>query len=126
MIRPCTVLWTSEPLAIGKHEWRIVAAHFPHLEAMDRALGRDQPNGRATFYEWRPLAYRGSPRDWRDEREWPTYGGDRSDCGTPRTLRKLWERERATIRALLRPVLAGEAAAVKPQLDLFDTTGAAP
>lgn len=126
MNRPCTVLWTSEPLVIGKHEWRIVVGDFLHLVAIDRAIGRHNTNGRATFYEWRPLAYRGNSRDWRDEREWPTYDGDRSDCGIPRTLRKLWERERTTIRALLQPVLAGQAAAAKPQLDLFDTTGAAP
>ena len=122
MTRPCTVLWTSPPLAIGKHEWRIVIGDFPHLLTVNRALGRDDTNGRATFYEWRPLACHGGPRDWRDEREWPTYEGHRSDCGTPRTLRKLWERERAAIRAVLHP----ERATDEPQLSLFGATGAAP
>lgn len=124
--QPHTVLWTSEPLAIGKNEWRIVVAHFPHLETIERATGDHDRGGRATFYEWRPIAYRGSPGDWRDERDWPSYDGDRSDCGTPRTLRKLWEREAATIRAILCPHRAAQTAAAAPQLSLFDTVGTAP
>lgn len=126
MTHPCTVLWTSEPLVIGKHEWRVVVGDFPHLVALDRAMGQDDTNGRASFYEWRPLAYRGSPRDWQDERDWPTYDSNRSDNGTPHTLRNLWEREAVTIRALLRPVPAPTACAAGVQLSLFDLTRAAP
>lgn len=127
--QPHTVLWTSEPLSIGKHQWRIVAAHFPHLEAVERATCEHGSAGRATFYEWRPLAYRGSPRDWRDEREWPSYDSDRSDCGTPRTLRKLWEREATTVRSILCLHCAAQTGTAPPQLSLFDSnpaTGAAP
>lgn len=53
MTRPCTVLWTSEPLAIGKHEWRIVVGDFPHLVTVDRALGRSAPSR-----SWRRVALR--------------------------------------------------------------------
>lgn len=69
----------SEPMTIGKHEWRL----------------RFEPGG-TIAYEWRRLGN----ADWQGQRQWPSYDLNNGlTLGLPASLKKLWERERQRIVA---------------------------
>ena len=87
------ILRQSEPMKIGKHEWRLTLYRSPHH---DRPL---------IGYEWRrtdgrPIRrrcpggdYRLDGSTWMRDRDWPSYNHNDGEWGgMPRTLRKLWER----------------------------------
>ena len=81
--------FVSEPVRIGKHDWRVLVDY--------RGF---------TIYEFRCLtlgcAYNHSPGRWHDYRDWPRY--DRDDGmygGMPKTLVKLWDVNKAAISPLL-------------------------
>lgn len=77
-----SVVRRSEPMRIGKHEWRL-------------AQYRDRSYGLFVGCEWRPLqtASNTRPCHWRRARDWPRYNPHDEDySGLPRTLRKLWKR----------------------------------
>lgn len=80
----------SEPMVIGKHEWRLVLYWYPCME-YDEATGKYVDVERQVVgYEWRPAA---GAWDWRRDVEWPRYDSDNGQtAGMPRTLRKLWDR----------------------------------
>ena len=83
-----TILFESTPLLIGKHEWRVIVRPF--------YLG-----GNCLEYQWRPAPMPGLPEGmaghWRGERDWPHWNGDDTYCGLPKTLRKLYHREKAAL-----------------------------
>ncbi|MBF0392693.1 MAG: hypothetical protein HQL38_08415 [Alphaproteobacteria bacterium] len=67
----------SEPMTIGKHEWRI---RFDE--------------GGTINYEWRRLGQ----RMWRSYRDWPSYDFNNGQtAGLPASVKKLWERERKRV-----------------------------
>ena len=77
-----SIVRCSEPMRIGKHEWRLTQYH-------------DRSCGLLIGYEWRPLqtALNTHPCDWRRDRDWPRYNShDGKYWGLPRTLRELWRR----------------------------------
>ena len=77
-----SIVRRSEPMRIGKHEWRVTQY-------------RDQSYGLLVGCEWRPLqtASNTRPCRWRHARDWPRYNPhDAQNSGLPRTLRKLWKR----------------------------------
>ena len=76
------VYFMSRPMQIGLHEWR--------LNIRDFDIG-----GKihvCTEYEWR----RGDG-PWRKAREWPTYDGNDTYNGLPRSLAKLYEANKAAV-----------------------------
>jgi hypothetical protein len=81
-------IYESKPITIGKHEWRVIVRPF--------YLG-----GNCTEYQWRPAAMPGLPEGmdeyWRREEDWPSFNGNDTYCGLPRTLRKLYDREKAEL-----------------------------
>lgn len=88
-------IWSSPPLAIGKHEWR--ARVYQH----DRY-------GPCLTYQWRPadpikrLGY-GDVDGWSDMCRWPRYNHNNGEtAGCPKNLRKLYDQHRDTIRDLCR------------------------
>lgn len=69
----------SEPMTIGKHEWRM------RFEI-----------GGTTAYEWRRLG----TAAWQGQRQWPSYDLNNGlTSGLPASLKKLWERERVRVAA---------------------------
>ena len=91
------VIRISEPMRIGKHEWRLVlyrgtSLHYVGAQGDDAAVqGRwvERPC-RCVGYEWRRTS---DPERWRRETEWPRYDiNDGQFLGLPRRLRALWER----------------------------------
>ena len=81
-------LYESQPMTIGKHEWRVIVR--------PSYLG-----GNCTEYQWRPAAMpgllEGMDEHWRREEDWPGFNGNDTYCGLPRTLRRLYEREKAAL-----------------------------
>jgi len=81
-------IYESKPITIGKHEWRVIVMPF--------YLG-----GTCLEYQWRRLDTFGLPatfRDpWRGEEDWPSFNGNDTYCGLPRTLKKLYDREKAEL-----------------------------
>ena len=72
--------YQSEPMVIGKHEWRVVKYLAWIVVQHEWCTG----------YEWRPV---GSV-DWRSEKEWPTFDADNGQtAGLPASVRKLFDRE---------------------------------
>lgn len=72
----------SNPLTIGKHEWRIVV--FNH-----------STYGHCTKYQWRR---HGGTWGWKDDIDWPTYNhNDGGFAGMPKSLCKLYEREKPNL-----------------------------
>ena len=86
------IIRQSEPMTIGKHDWRLTRYRSQHY---DRPL---------IGYEWRRTD--GSPirrkcpggiyyldgSTWMRDEDWPSYNhNDGEYAGLPRTLRKLWE-----------------------------------
>jgi hypothetical protein len=88
-------LYESQPMTIGKHEWRVIVR--PHYQG-----------GNCLEYQWRRLDTFGLPaafRDpWRGEEEWPGWNGNDTYCGLPRTLEKLYRREKAALDRHLRGI----------------------
>ena len=89
-----TIIRISEPMRIGKHEWRLTL-YQP----------RDPAYGVVVGYEWRRLDRRGFVRRtragsytvpgdlWMRHTDWPHYDTDNGQTGgLPKTLIKLWER----------------------------------
>lgn len=76
-----SIVRRSEPMRIGRHEWRLTQY-------------RDQSYGLLTGCEWRPLQTSNTRScHWRRARDWPRYNlHDEEHSGLPRTLRKLWKR----------------------------------
>ena len=75
------IIRSSEPMTIGKHEWRLT--QYRHREY-----------GITFGYEWRRLDEIPGfhPDFWRREAEWPRYDfNDGQFGGLPKTLRNLWE-----------------------------------
>ena len=91
------VLRISEPVRIGKHEWRLVLYRGTSLHYIGAEGDAAAPQGRwverprrFVGYEWRRLPH---PERWRRETEWPRYDvNDGQSLGLPRRLRTLWER----------------------------------
>jgi hypothetical protein len=86
-----STVWHSEPMRIGKHDWIIVV--FNH----DRY-------GRCTEYCFRgPRAPSYLPETTfvPADQFWPTYNGDHCDGGMPKSLQRLYDRNKATICRLL-------------------------
>jgi hypothetical protein len=88
----------SAPMKIGKHFWRIVIHDY------------EMPHGRATqctAYEFKRSPIKAgdfmvTDDTWRNYREWPGYDfNDGTYGGLPRTLRKLWDRNRVEIERIL-------------------------
>ena len=81
-------IYESQPITIGKHQWRVIVR--PHY------LG-----GNCLEYQWRPLPFPGlpehMPEHWRHEEAWPQFNGNDTYCGLPRSLRKLYDREKAEL-----------------------------
>ena len=80
----------SEPMRIGKHEWRLLTYWRHGMEYEDGRLV--EVERRLTGYEWRPAGFP-FDQDWRKDTEWPRYNPHNgTTAGLPATLRKLWER----------------------------------
>lgn len=80
--------WESQPIKIGKHEWRMVVR--PSTVT---------PGALSSAHEFRALADGGR---WRDYREWPSYNfNDGTYAGLPRSLlTRLWPLCEAKVREL--------------------------
>ena len=89
-------LYTSEPMQIGKHLWRIKIDHFDRSRL-------------CTSYEFQDE----SGSFWHRSQDWPRYNINDTYLGLPRNLAKLYEREQP---ALIRHGLVK--APAKRQLDL--------
>ena len=89
------ILRQSDPVVIGKHEWRLT------LYTIDNAATADETP--LIGYEWRRLNCRPIPRRtpagtyhlpgnvWMRDRDWPRYDSDDGAwAGLPRSLVKLW------------------------------------
>jgi hypothetical protein len=94
------VYFASEPMKVGKHEWRVLVYESEY-------------HGRCTQYEWRiidpPWQLGCHGHDWRDHARWPTYDGNKGYSGLPKTLQKLYVQNMVAIKATLRgePISAG-------------------
>uniref|UniRef100_A0A6M3JTI5 Uncharacterized protein n=1 Tax=viral metagenome TaxID=1070528 RepID=A0A6M3JTI5_9ZZZZ len=74
-------LFESEPMKIGKHQWRVTVYTHPSY-------------GNCSEYEWR---YDEHDR-WKSMREWPRYdSNDGMYSGCPRTLVKLYFKNKPDI-----------------------------
>ena len=81
----------SEPMRIGKHEWRLVAYWRHGIDFGDD--GPVEVERRLVGYEWRPAGDTAFDPDWRRDTEWPRYNPDNgATAGLPASLRKLWGR----------------------------------
>lgn len=81
-----SILYASAPMTIGKHEWRLIIHQ-----------SRVRPGHNATTYQWREIGQR---LTWNDQRSWPTYDFNNGQtAGLPVTLRDLYWREHAMVRA---------------------------
>jgi len=88
-------LFKSEPMKVGKHEWRLIVYDHPHYE-------------RCTDYEWRPtyidldvLGYI-PPDPWQSMKEWPRYNfNDGMHAGCPKSLVKLYRKHKPIVDKLL-------------------------
>ena len=82
-----STVYESLPMQIGKHEWRAVvkpSTYFPGEHVIE--------------YQWRRYA----DDFWRRDTTWPTYNhNDGSYAGLPRTLRKLYDREKPQLAPFL-------------------------
>jgi len=79
-------LYTSEPMTIGKTHWRVGVASYE--------IGRGE--SLCTFYEWSKCGHY-----WNDSRQWPTYDGNDTYNGLPKSLEKLYYREKEMIDHLI-------------------------
>lgn len=70
------VHFVSEPVTIGRHEWRVVVYGNPHF-------------GICQTYEFR----RDQTDRWQNEKRWPGYDINDTYSGLPRSLRLLHDRE---------------------------------
>ena len=85
------LVWASEPMRIGKHEWRIVV--FTH-----------DSYGPVTQYEFRgPRApFWAAESRWNAaERHWRGCDGNHASGGMPKSLAKLFNVNESTIRQLI-------------------------
>lgn len=82
----------SEPMRIGKHEWRLLTFWMPAIEYTGTGPDYEEIERRFTGYEWRRAGFP-FDADWRKHEEWPRYNPDNgTTAGLPASLRKLWER----------------------------------
>lgn len=88
------ILWTSEPMRIEGHEWRIGVGTFLILGDLCRC----------SFYQWRNPIMCGQIQPWREESEWPTYDDHHAYHGTPEATARLWSRNRSTLEAFFPPI----------------------
>jgi hypothetical protein len=101
-------IYATPPMTIGKHEWRLIV--YPS----------NYGHGNVTEYQWRQLPMSGlpewtQPQHWRHEQDWPSYNhNDGMYAGMPRTLKKLYERHEAEIKAALQGIPYQS-----PQAELF-------
>ena len=89
----------SEPMTIGRHDWRLTAYWAQSQEYVGEQEAQEDGTGAAgyrtverrfTGFEWR-RAGDGGP--WCRDTEWPRYDADNGEtAGLPRTLRRLWAR----------------------------------
>jgi hypothetical protein len=92
------VYFASEPMQIGKHEWRVLVCE-------------DQFYGPCTFWQWRRLQPRTSWErcvcdGWQEYRDWPTYNfNDGSYSGLPKTLRRLYDANEWAIKVALKRIV---------------------
>ena len=84
-------IWESPPMRIGKHDW--IVAVFKH-----------SIYGRCTRYCFcgPKVPYHLADGVYCVDRDWPSYNGNGSDGGLPRTLRRLWDRHKSEIEPLLK------------------------
>lgn len=87
-----STLWTSAPLTIGKHDWRIGVGHYRLSDGHEC---------RCTFHQWRRREMHGHKQPWCEAEDWPSYDDHASNDGLPKTLARLYEREKPTVRALI-------------------------
>ena len=92
--------FTSEPMKIGKKEWRVVV--YDAQAYLDTYAFSD--------YEWRYPAYINQQTGqviqaadpWRSMADWPTYNSnDGMYAGCPKTLRRLYDQHRPEIEKAL-------------------------
>jgi hypothetical protein len=69
-------LHVSQPMLIGKHEWRLRIFNHPTY-------------GPCTTFEWR----RAGSDGWNPQRQWPSYDINHTYLGVPRGLDRLYDRE---------------------------------
>jgi hypothetical protein len=81
------IYYTSPSMPIGKHNWRLVIKDY---ETVRRAgAGYEPCVVKVTDYEFQGRL------GWRSGKHWPEYNfNDGTYSGLPRTLVKLYERER--------------------------------
>lgn len=87
------ILWVSEPIQIGKHLWRVGVGSYnicgPNYDKLTRC----------TFYQWCRgdgvrVDFNGG---WQESTAWPSYDGNDTYNGLPRTLDALYRRELPSI-----------------------------
>jgi hypothetical protein len=74
-------VYISPPMLIGKTEWCLVV--YQHVSYR-----------LCTDYHWR----RSNHDDWMPSKKWPSYDGNDTHDGLPRTLLKLWKREALALK----------------------------
>ena len=82
-----TVLYETPIIRIGKHDWKLQVYQHPIY-------------GNCTRYLWQRMITR-DPKVWIAECEWPTYDGNETHGGLPRTLAKLYARYKQEIENAL-------------------------
>lgn len=87
------ILFASPPHKVGKHEWRFLV-----YETARPMYGRR----RFTSWEWRRLPMAGwSPETWKAPRAWPSYDGNDTYDGLPRTLCRIFRLYQDRVREIL-------------------------
>ena len=79
-----TIFFQSSSMMIGKHEWRVRVISTRY-------------HGRCTEYQYRRLG----ESQWHAERAWPSYNGNDTYLGMPRSLNRLYQSYRGDIQAAL-------------------------
>ena len=80
------IRYATNPMKIGKHEWRCLV-----IDA--NIFGKAK---RCTQYQFRRPG-----GDWKNDSEWPSYDDHDTYNGTPRSLKRLYEKNYPQIRAYL-------------------------
>jgi hypothetical protein len=90
--------FASEPVKIGKHEWRVIV----------RPCNANHADILVTEYQWREALHPQLPATWVDswksEVYWPTYNADDgTHAGCPKSIaKKVWEPNKKKIEELLK------------------------
>jgi len=87
------ILFTSKPITIGKHEWRILVSEHQLYSTPEGVLTL------CTSYQWRCAC--APDGQWHEAQEWPAYDHNDTYNGIPRSLMRLYKRELASINRYL-------------------------